>query len=214
MKIKNVLPSGIYGILSRELSLGRTNIEVARAMIEGGIRVIQYRDKDTLTKNEQLRECREIRKMTSDAGVLFLINDFVDIALLIDADGVHLGQDDIPLDDARSLLGNKIIGLSTHSPQQALTAQKLGADYIGVGPIYHTTTKIHPDGPVGLEYLDYVVNHVQLSFVAIGGIKKDNLTEVLKRGAQSICLVTAITQSPDIANEVRLLNRIIEENLS
>ncbi len=203
--MKKVLPQGIYGILARDLSRGRSNVEVARAMIAGGISVIQYRDKDTLTKKEQFRECQEIRKMTGDAGVLFLVNDFIDIALCVDADGVHLGQDDLPLPQARQLLGERIIGLSTHSPEQAREAVRLGADYLGVGPLFPTQTKIHPEGPVGLDYLDYVVENIDCDFVAIGGIKPHNLGTVISRGAHSVCLVSAITEAPDIEAQVRSL---------
>jgi thiamine-phosphate pyrophosphorylase len=129
----------------------------------------------------------------------------VDIALLVDADGVHVGQDDLPVDAVRKLVGDKLIGLSTHSPEQARGAIAAGADYIGVGPIFETRTKDNVCGPVGLEYLEYAVKQVPIPFVAIGGIKEHNMAEVCRRGARSICLVTEIVGAADIAATVRTL---------
>ncbi len=138
-----------------------------------------------------------------------IVNDFVDIALLVDADGVHVGQDDLPVDLVRRLVGDKIIGLSTHSPDQARAAEAAGADYIGVGPIFETQTKDNVCAPVGLEYLEYAVAHVRTPFVAIGGIKEHNMHEVCRRGAGTICLVTEIVGAADIAAQVKRLGRII-----
>ena len=125
-------------------------------MIRGGIRIVQYREK---YKEKSIRdiyeECLDPPEDHPGAGVLFIVNDFVDIALLIDADGVHVGQDDLPVDEVRRLVGDKIIGLSTHSPDQAEAAVAAGADYIGVGPIFETHTKENVCAPVGLTYLAY-----------------------------------------------------------
>ncbi|PUU89127.1 MAG: thiamine-phosphate pyrophosphorylase [Halanaerobium sp.] len=135
------LTTDLYGITAEKFSLGRSNIEVVEEMIAAGVKIIQYREKEKkmLYKYE---ECQRLRELTKEAGVTFIINDDIHLALVIDADGVHIGQEDLPLEEVRKLLGeDKIIGLSTHSPQEAEYAVKRGADYIGVGPIFKTYTK-------------------------------------------------------------------------
>jgi thiamine-phosphate pyrophosphorylase len=204
---KPVFPRGIYGITAEKFSNGRSNLEVVRQMIAGGIKIIQYREKRPHKSfGEMLEECRALRTMTRESGVLFIINDYPDIAQLVDADGVHVGQDDFPVPEVRKLIGpNKLIGLSTHGPDQAAAAMEAGADYIGVGPIYSTQTKDDVCAPVGLGYLDHVVQHTSLPFVAIGGIKEHNIGEVLTHGATTICLVTEIVGADDIAATARRL---------
>lgn len=204
------LPAGIYGITAEKFSGGRSNVEVVREMIRGGIAVVQYREKYAHKPIREIyAECLEIRRMTKDRGVLFIVNDFVDIALLVDADGVHVGQEDLPVPEVRKLVGDKLIGLSTHSPAQAREAMRLGADYIGVGPLFETHTKDNVCAPVGLDYLDYAVEQVPIPFVAIGGIKEGTLPQVRDRGAKTACLVTDIVGAPDIADKVRRLRAIL-----
>ena len=205
------LPAGIYGITAEIYSNGRKNTDVVREMLLGGIKIIQYREKEEKSIREKYNECMEIRKMTRDAGALFLVNDFIDIALLADADGVHIGQDDLPVAEVRKLIGDKIIGVSTHSPEQALKALSDGADYIGVGPIYKTYTKKNVCEPVNLSYLDYVLQNINLSSVAIGGIKEHNIREVLKHGAKTVALVTEIVGADDIAGKAKKILSIMEE---
>ncbi|NPV73929.1 MAG: thiamine phosphate synthase [Pelotomaculum sp.] len=207
--LSGLLEADIYGITAWEYSLGRSNIEVVAQMIEAGIKVIQYREKERPVR-QKYEECLKIREMTREAGVTFIVNDHVDLALLVDADGVHLGQDDLPADRVRELVGDKmIIGLSTHSPAQARAAEKMGVDYIGVGPIFATKTKKDVCDPVGLEYLEFVVKNISLPFVAIGGIKEHNIAEVSSRGAKCIALVTEIVGAEDIKAKVRALRAII-----
>jgi thiamine-phosphate pyrophosphorylase len=206
-KAKNVLPPGIYGITAEKFSCGRSNIEVARQMIAGGVKIIQYREKRP-HKNfaAMLEECRQLRELTRAGGVRFIVNDYVDLAMLSEADGVHVGQDDFPVAAVRQLVGpQKIIGVSTHSPEQARQAVAAGADYIGVGPIFSTQTKEDVCAPVGLDYLDYVAENLSIPFVAIGGIKARNITDVAEHGARTICLVTEIVGAEDIAATVRRL---------
>jgi len=206
--IKNsaVFPAtDLYGITAEEYSLGRSNVEVVREMIKASISIIQYREKEKKLA-EQYSECLQIRKMTKDAGVMLIINDHLDLALAVEADGLHLGQDDLPLQVARKLVGQRLlIGISTHSPEQAQAAAAAGADYIGVGPIFSTKTKKDVCAPVGLEYLRYVARNISLPFVAIGGIKEHNIGEVLAHGATTVCLVTEIVGAADIAASVRRL---------
>lgn len=192
----------LYCITAQNLSNGRNNIDVVKEMIAGGAKIIQYREKYREIK-ERFNECVEIKKLTEKAGVTFIINDNIDIALIVKPDGVHIGQDDLPIGEVRKLVGeNMIIGLSTHSPEQAQQAVKDGADYIGVGPLFETHTKDNVCAPVGLNYLDYVVNNINLPYVAIGGIKEHNIDSVIEHGAKCVCLVSDIVSSTDIKQKV------------
>jgi thiamine-phosphate pyrophosphorylase len=202
---REMIPAGLYGITAEKFSAGRTNIQVVEKMIEGGIKIIQYREKRPYKSyNTILEECKQIRALTRAAGVTFIVNDYVDVALLVDADGVHVGQDDLPVGEVKKLLGKeKIVGLSTHSPMQAEDAVQAGADYIGVGPIFATRTKDDVCDPVGFLYLDWVVQNISLPFVAIGGIKLTNIDRIVQRGAKSVCLVTEIIGATDIVARIQ-----------
>lgn len=206
------LPSGIYALLSEPHSLVHCNIAAARQILEAGVKVLQYREKHKKQK-EMYRECQVLREMTRNAGALLIINDHIDIALAVDADGVHIGQDDLPIKVVREIVGPcRIIGVSTHSPLQAKNAAAEGADYIGVGPIFATQTKEDVCEPVGLEYLRYVAGHLDIPFVAIGGIKEHNLAEVVDAGAVMVALVTEIVGSPDIQGKIKRLQAIMGSN--
>jgi thiamine-phosphate pyrophosphorylase len=133
-----------------------------------------------------------------------IINDHVDLAMLVEADGVHLGQDDLPPQAVRVLTGGKMfIGLSTHTPEQGLAAVAAGVDYIGVGPIYATQTKKDVCAPVGLAYLDFVVQHLNVPFVAIGGIKAHHVAELHRHGAKCLAMVTELVGAPDLIQKVK-----------
>lgn len=192
----------IYAITDSTLSLGRPIAEVVPALLNAGVKIIQYREKKKKAE-EMLRECECIRKLTHEAGAFFIVNDHVDIALLVKADGVHVGQEDLPVGRVRELVGEDcVIGLSTHSPEQAAAAVRDGADYIGVGPLYATRTKEDVCEAVGLEYLDYVAKNHTVPFVAIGGIKRHNVGDVVRHGARCCCLVSELVGAPDIAARV------------
>lgn len=206
------LPPGIYGILGERFSLGRTNVETARQLVGAGIDVLQYREK---LKDKSLKqiydECCEIREITRAASIPFIINDYADIALMVGADGIHQGQDDLPIQAVRKIAPGMMIGCSTHSSAQAKKAIEDGADYIGVGPIFTTQTKEDVCDAVGLSYLDHVVKTHDIPFVAIGGIKIDNLREVLSRGAKTVCLVTEIISAENIEKRIRQIRQIMGE---
>jgi thiamine-phosphate pyrophosphorylase len=203
---KPILPQGIYGITAEKLSRGRDNVTVVREMIAGGVTTVQYREKhDAKSFRAMLAECLAIRKLTRESGVLFIVNDYVELAMLADADGVHVGQDDLPVAAVRERVGPKIIGLSTHEPEQAQAALKAGADYIGAGPIFATRTKDDVCDPVGLSYLEHVGRTMPLPVAAIGGIKLHNIDQVLATGARTVCLVSEIVGADDIAGMVRRL---------
>ena len=175
-----ILPgqTDLYALTDARLSRGRSLRDVVQALLGAGIKILQYREKH-LPMGKMLEECRMLRAMTLEANACLIIDDHVDLALLCKADGVHIGQDDLPLADVRSLCGkDMIIGVSTHSPEQAVQAMNRGADYIGVGPIYATKTKEEVVAPVGLSYLRWVAENIHIPFVAIGGIKEHNVAEV------------------------------------
>ncbi|MCK8816448.1 thiamine phosphate synthase [Natroniella sulfidigena] len=206
---QKVLDTDIYCLTGEKFSQGRSNIEVVKEMIAAGVEIIQYREKkkDML---EKYQEAEKLRHLTQEAGVTFIINDDIDLALVVDADGVHVGQDDLPVDVVRDLIGeDKIIGLSTHSPQQAREAVAQDVDYIGVGPIFSTDTKEDVCAPVGLEYLEYVVENIDLPFVAIGGIKEDNVELVVEKGASCVAMITEIVGAEDIQEKIKRIRQKI-----
>ena len=209
---RRTLPAGIYALTSELHSQGRSNIEVASKIVASGVPILQYREKSKKVR-KMYEECLVLRAMTQQYGALFIINDHLDLALAVGADGVHIGQDDLPLSKVRELVGHDLlIGVSTHSPAQALAAVSGGADYIGVGPLFATKTKIDVCDPVGLDYLDYVVKNLDIPFVAIGGIKEHNLADVIQAGARTVALVTEIVGNPDIMSKIKRLQFIMEHN--
>lgn len=202
------IPKGLYGITGDNFANGKSNYQCVEEMIKGGIKIIQYRDKRK-SSGEKVEEAKTIRELCRKNNVLFIVNDDVAIAMLVDADGVHVGQDDMKPDDVRKLIGtNKIIGLSTHSEEQGMAAyNNENVDYIGVGPIFPTTTK--DTAPVGLEYLEFAVKNLHMPFVAIGGIKDYNINEIINRGVQRICLVSDIVGAENIYKKIIDLNNKI-----
>ncbi|MCP3942572.1 MAG: thiamine phosphate synthase [Desulfobacteraceae bacterium] len=209
---KAPFPQGIYAILGERFSRGRSNVETARLMVDGGVDILQYREKShQKSRKAMLEECLEIRKITADAGVPFIINDFLDIALMVEADGIHQGQDDLPVSAVKKIAGNLWVGCSTHTPAQAQKAVEDGTDYIGVGPIFTTQTKDDVCDAVGFDYLEYVAKTIEIPFVAIGGIKRHNLRQIRSRGAKTICLVTEIIGADDIKKRIYEIKKILGE---
>lgn len=208
--LKDIMNQQIYCITAEEFSNGRSNVEIVRQMIEAGVKIIQYREKNK-TKLLKYEECKSIREITKKAGALLIVNDDVDLALSVEADGIHIGQDDLPIEAVRRLVGEEmIIGLSTHSLEQAKDAVKRGADYIGVGPVFSTNTKIDVCSPAGFNYLDEVVKNIDLPFVAIGGIKEHNLHEVAKHGAKCVAIITDITSAENVVDKIKSLKSIMK----
>jgi len=205
----------LYGITDQASSQGRDDLTVTRALIAGGISCLQYRAKKVHAK-QQWETAVALRRFTLDAGIPFIINDRVDLALDCGADGVHLGQDDAPIAAARRLArlagrDNLLVGRSTHSLEQALAAAAEGADYIGYGPLYATLTKENNVPPLGLDRLREVLTKVAIPVVAIGGIKPGNLAEVAAQGARHCAVVTALTGADDIRAATRDLGQAWRE---
>lgn len=198
----------IYPVTCEKLSAGRSDLEVLEAVIEGGAKIIQLREKE-YSKRAFYDLAVKFREITEGAGVLLIINDHVDIALAIGADGVHLGQDDFPVPAARRIAPDLLIGASTHSLEEALKAQSEGADYINIGPIFPTQTKEGVEHFLGPEAIERIGSKVTIPFTVMGGISESNLDRVLAGGAQRVAVVTAITKAPNIAEKVRYLRERI-----
>lgn len=190
--------NGLYVITDDQLCPGRTHVEIARAAIEGGARIIQMRDKSA-SDREFYESALAIRQLCTEADALFFVNDRAHIAAAVGADGVNVGQTDLPISAVRAILGPKaIIGVSCDNIEQAVQAELDGADYVGFGPVFPTSTKLDA-GPVsGLETLRLVCARVALPVVAIGGIGASNIAEVAAAGAACAAVVSAIVRAPDM----------------
>ena len=197
--------SGLYVILDPNFLKGISEVEAAEAMIRGGARVIQWRDK-TRDKGEQLPIVKEVNRICAASGVTSIVNDHVDLALASGADGVHLGQKDLPLVEARALMPEgAVIGVSTATVEEARKAEADGAYYIAVGAIYPTTSKA-VTRPAGLVTLESVSGKVSVPVVAIGGINADNVGPVVEAGADSVCVISAVLSATDIEAAARDLS--------
>ena len=200
----------VYPVTCEGLSQGRSNLEVLEAVIQGGSKIIQLREKE-YPERDLYYLALKFREITTRAGVLLIINDHVDIAIAVEADGVHLGQEDLPLLVARKLAPELLIGASTHSLQQALQAEKDGADYINIGPIFSTETKEGAKSVLGPEAIATIRPHLKVPFTVMGGISEANIDQVLAQGARRVAMVTAITKAADIAAKVKSLKEKIRQ---
>jgi thiamine-phosphate pyrophosphorylase len=184
--------------------------DVVRAAIRGGATVIQLRDKGACTR-DLIELGRALLVVTRPAGVPLIVNDRIDVALAIDAEGVHVGQDDMPAPLARRLLGpDRILGVSAGTVEEALQAQRDGADYLGTGDVYGTPTKADAGVPIGVAGLAEVVRAVSIPVVAIGGIKPDNAAAALQAGASGIAVISAVIGAPDPEAAARQLFEIVK----
>ena len=185
---------------------------IAEICVEKGIKMLQLRDKFSDDKT-LLTTAKEIQAIVKGSCTKFIINDRLDIALLADADGVHLGQDDISIEDARRILGNdKIIGLSTHSLEQARIALAKNPSYIGFGPIYPTPTKQIADPVVGTSLLKEVLEIAEIPVVAIGGIDENTAIEVIEAGAKTFCAVRYLMECEQLAERIDYINSMMKDN--
>jgi len=181
-------PFGAYVITSKD------HVKIAEEACKGGARVIQYRDKKS-SRHNMLEIADKIRKITKKFDSLFIINDFIDIALMSEADGVHLGQDDIPISRARKIIPEGfIVGVSTHSLEQARKAEKDGANYIGIGPVFSTPTKENYK-PIGFSTVEEVLKSVNIPVVAIGGINIGNIGDLIEIGARNVAMVSEFQEN-------------------
>jgi thiamine-phosphate pyrophosphorylase len=204
-KLKELLK--IYFIMG-SVNCQKDPVEVLEEAIAGGITLFQFREKgpDALTGNEKLELAQKLRTLCEANDVPFIVNDDIDLALAVDADGVHIGQEDEPVEVVRRKIGNKVIGVSVHTLEEAARAFRNGADYFGVGPIFPTSTKKDTKPVQGVSFLQKLREcDYTLPIVGIGGITDDNASIVTKAGGDGVSIITAITNADDIPSQVRKL---------
>jgi thiamine-phosphate pyrophosphorylase len=210
MKPKNIDYS-LYLVTDRGLARGRSTFDIVKAAVSGGVTCVQLREKDCSTL-EFIEQALAIKNFLEEREVPLIINDRLDVALAVAADGVHLGQSDMPLETARKIAGpSMLIGISAESVQDAVEAEKGGADYLGVSPIYATPTKTDTVPPLGLEGLRKIRKRVEIPLVGIGGLNTSNAAEVIRNGADGIAVVSAIVAAEDPGTAAINLKQIIIE---
>ena len=182
----------LYLVTDRSLSRGRSTVDVVSAAVRGGVTCVQLREKHCSTR-EFIREARTLQLLLQHQQIPLIINDRLDVALAIGADGIHLGQNDMPLADARRLVGeNMIIGISAENVDDAVAAEQEGADYIGISPVFTTTTKIDTAAPLGLAGIRLIRRAVRIPLVGIGGVNVSNIRDIVCAGANGAAVVSAI----------------------
>lgn len=200
----------LYPVTCERLSAGRSDLEVLDAVIRGGAKIIQLREKDR-PAGDLYRLALKFREITAQAGILFILNDHVDIALAVEADGVHLGRGDLPVPVARRLAPDLLIGASSHSLEEALEAEREEADYVNIGPIFPTRTKEGISRFLGLGAISAIAPHLKGPYTVMGGINGANIDQVIAAGARRVAVVTAVTQAADMAGAVACLRERIRK---
>jgi thiamine-phosphate pyrophosphorylase len=199
----------VYVIADRRLAGGRSHEEIAAAAVAGGATVLQLRGKE-LTTRELVDAAARMLTVTRQAGIPLVINDRADVALAVDAEGVHVGPDDLSVEAARRILGpNRLVGASAGTVEEAVQAELEGADYLGVGSVYKTSSKADAGPPIGIEGLRQIVQAVRLPVVAIGGITHANAAEAIRAGAAGVAVISAVVAAADITAATRSLVEVV-----
>ncbi len=199
----------LYVVTDEKLSKGRSNVEIARLAYEGGADVVQLRMKNA-SKEAMIKDALAIQELADDFCRFFIVNDSVEVALESGADGVHLGQSDMPIEKAVEMLGDdKIIGISANTVETAMDAKEKGATYIGVGAIFTTATKPDADQGIGLDAIYRIHQAVDIPLVAIGGINLGNVQEVIRAGADAAAVVSAVVSQDDVRKAAHDLKDLI-----
>ena len=200
----------LYLVTDRSLSKGRPTSEIVAGAVAGGVTCVQLREKQCGTR-EFVDEALALKPLLKDCNIPLIINDRLDVALAVEADGVHLGQDDMPITMARAIAGSSlIIGISAESTEDALRAEQEGADYIGISPVFATPTKTDTGPPLGLDGVRKIREVVDIPLVGIGGINELNAAEVIAAGADGIAVVSAIVSADDPAAATRTLKSLVD----
>ncbi len=202
------LQADLYVVITEAFCDGRSGLDVLDGCLRAGVRLIQFREKN-LPAKALVEKGMVFADRCREAGALLIVNDRVDIALAIGADGVHLGQDDLPIASARQIAPDLLVGASSHNLEEALAAQSAGATYVNIGPIFATQTKDVPTGVVGPEMIDTIRPHLTIPFTCMGGLKAHNLNVVVERGTRRVAVVTAVTAAPDVKEAARTLRQAI-----
>jgi thiamine-phosphate diphosphorylase len=201
----------LYLVTDSDLSLGRTEEEIVGRAVAAGVTMVQYRDKDTSTRR-MIEKTRLLAEICISAGVTLIVNDRLDVAMAGGADGVHLGQDDMELPDARRIVGDEfIIGISVTTVEETQRAEGAGADYLGANGVFPTGTKTDLGEPLGLEGVSRLASAASLPIVAIGGINDQNAGEVISAGADGVAVVSYIVSAEDIEGRCKTLLRVIRD---
>ncbi|NNK56170.1 MAG: thiamine phosphate synthase [Desulfofustis sp.] len=204
----------LYLVTDRSLSKGRSNRDIVVAAVAGGVTCVQLREKHCGTR-EFIHEALALRPLLRDRRIPLIINDRLDIALAVEADGVHLGQSDMPLAMARKIAGSSlIIGISAESTDDALKAEQEGADYIGISPVFSTPTKTDTAAPLDLGGVNKICGLVDIPLVGIGGINRYNAASVIGAGADGVAVVSAIVSADDPTDATRTLKTLVEQALA
>ena len=204
----------LYLVTDRSLSKGRSNRDIVEAAVAGGVTCVQLREKHCGTR-EFIHEALALRPLLRDYNIPLIINDRLDVALAVAADGVHLGQSDMPIAMARKIAGRSLlIGISAESADDALKAEQEGADYIGISPVFSTPTKIDAAPPLGLGGVSKIRGLVDIPLVGIGGINPDNAASVIGAGADGVAVVSAIVSAEDPADATSMLKTLVDQALS
>lgn len=188
--------AGLYVVTSEAMSAGRTTIEVITKVLDAGVMLVQLREKD-LNAMQFRRLAGKARELTVRYNALLIINDHLDVAIDVGADGVHLGQEDMAIADARAVAPDMVIGASSHSIEEAVSAEKAGASYVNIGPLFPTGTKQWHGAFLGVDGLKRIAPHLSVPFTVMGGIKKKHIPGLIDAGAETIALVTEVTAAPD-----------------
>lgn len=195
----------LYVVITEAFCGGRRSEEVLRAVLAAGVQLVQFREKDAEDDAALYARALRFRELTAGAGALLIVDDRVDVALAVGADGVHLGQRDLPVEAVRKIAPELIVGASTHSVEQALAAEASGADYANVGPIFATQTKTKTAAPLGPTIISEVAARLKIPFSCMGGIKVENISDVVEWGARHPAVVTAVTAAEDPEAATRAL---------
>ena len=206
-----MLDYSLYLVTDRSLSRGRTTLDVVRQAVAGGVTCVQLREKHCSTR-EFINQARALQPLLKDQRIPLIINDRLDVALAVGADGIHLGQQDMALADARKIVGQTmVIGISAESVADAIRAEQQGADYIGVSPVFATPTKTDTAKPLGLEGIQKIRQAVAIPIVGIGGVNQRSAAAVLGAGADGIAVVSAIVSADDPKQAAADLKKIITD---
>lgn len=201
----------LYVITDAGVIGARSLLEVVEAALRGGATVLQYREKKKTTRS-MVEEAVALAAVCRRYGVPFIVNDRIDVALAVEADGVHLGQDDMPLETARRLLGpHRLIGITVHNRKEIEEAQRGGADYLSLAPVFATATKPDHQTPMGVDGLKMLLAEVTRPAVAIGGINAENLAQVVRTGVDGVCVVSAVLGRDDPEDAARTLRSLMDE---
>ncbi len=199
----------LYLVTDRGLSLGRSTVDIVRAAVAGGVTCVQLREKECSTR-QFVAEARAVREVLVGTGIPLIINDRIDVALAVGADGVHLGQTDMLIADARRLVGtDMLIGISAECVDDAVRAQAEGADYVGISPVFSTPTKTDAAPALGLDGIARIRAATSLPLVGIGGVKPGNAAEIIRAGCDGVAVVSAIVSTPDPRKAATELKKII-----